>query len=488
MDRMIVRKRDQRMGLRGTAPSIPDPGLYRGARKNTLLALGLWAMLWAGYNTSNAYVRSPGFPLNTTDLIHGVRAFFPILAGWIAFLVVLARANRAMRWIMGPLGLFLLYAVIGLVSSFVLSIDPIDSVYWGANYLSIVLVMLAIASVDDALPDLSKLLVFNWIVSTALTFTLLGALPFLGGPGAGEGDVYSETVVRHSYNGGGMIMGMAGARNTGFGRYAAIAALAGLAKLRTGTRSHRIIWGAIFVIATYALILSNGRTEVFSFIVSAFLVMYADKSKRVIYFIAGIGVAILLGLRGFYSAFFEYFTRTGHLDITMTGRTDTWQQGLELINKSPWVGLGFQADRIYLRLQHMHNAFLSALVQSGFIGGCALFLGLAIIGYLIARYFFLHPLRNKSLIPAEIPGIFVFVIVSSIAESTFAYFSAAWLLSAPIIIYVLVLHQQVRQASAILAKEKGKKLMYGRRLGWRKVTPEPEGILPPTLDGLPHRR
>jgi O-antigen ligase len=456
---------------------------------NTLLALGLWGLLWCGYNTNNAYVRSPGFPANTTELIHGVRAFFPIVAGWIAFLVVLSRANRAMRWIMGPLGLMLLYALIGLVSSSLLSIDPIDSVYWGANYLAIVMVMLAIVSVENALPDISQLLVFNWIVSTVLTFILLGALPFMGGGLGGEGDVYSETVVRHSYNGGGMIMGMAGARNTGFGRYAAIAALAGLSKLRAGSRWHRIIWGAIFIIATYALILSNGRTEVGSFIVSAFLILYADKSKRVIYFIAGIGVAILLGFKGFYSAFFAYFTRTGHLDLTMTGRTLTWQQGLQLLNDSPWVGLGFQADRIYLRFQqHMHNAFLSALVQSGVIGGGALFLGLIIIWYLIARYFFLHPLRNKDLIPAEIPGIFLFVTVSSIAESTFAYFSATWLLCAPIVVYVLVLDQQVRQAAAAVAKEKGKKMISARRQARKEVSAAAEGILPPAIDGLPHRR
>ncbi len=466
MEGTLTRKQDRRRPVRKVAP----PSTFRsrwfgGPRLNTLVALGLWFLLWCGYNTSNAFVRSPGFPRDTTELIHGVRAFFPILAGWLALLVVLSRAKRALNWVMGPLGLFLLYALVGVVSSLVLSIDPIDSIYWGANYLSIILVMLAIVSVEDALPDLSKLLVFNWIVSTVLTFTLLGALPFLGGGGGGgEGDVYSESVVRHSYNGGGMIMGMAGARNTGFGRYAAIAALAGLAKLRTGSRKSRFIWGGVFVVATYALILSNGRTEVFSFVVSAFLVLYADKSKRVLYLIAGVGVAILLGIEGFYRAFFEYFTRTGHLDFTMTGRTDTWQLGLGLIKESPWVGLGFQADRIYLPFQqHMHNAFLSALVQSGVIGGGAIFLGLGIIGVLISKYFFLHPLRNKSLIPAEVPGIFLFIVVSSVAESTFAYFSAAWLLSAPIIVYVLVLHQQVLRAAVAVAAEKGKKLMVGSR-------------------------
>ena len=491
MEGTIIRKRDQRRGLRGVPPTSPDAGRRPAHRVNSLIALGLWGLLWFGYNTSNAYVRGAGFPLNTTELIHGVRAFFPMLAGWIAFLVVLSRANHSMRWIMGPIGLLFLYALVGLVSSLILSIDPIDASYWGGNYLALVMVMLAIVSLDHALPDLSKLLVFNWIVSSVLTFALLGDLPFLGAAAAssgGESDVYSESVVRHSYNGSATIMGMAGARNTGFGRYAAIAALAGLAKLRTGSRMHRIIWAVVFVVGTYALILSNGRTEVFSFIVAAFVVLYADKSKRVVYFIAGIGVAILLGFKGFYHRFFDYFTRTGHLDTTMTGRTETWQQGLQIIRESPWVGLGFQADRIYLNLQHMHNAFLSAIVQSGVVGGGALFLALIIIGFLIAKYFFIRPLRNKDLIPAEIPGIFLFVVVSSIAESTFAYFSAAWLLSAPIVIYVLVLDQQVRQAGAAAAIEKTKKMMSDWRESRKEVTATAEGMLPSTIDSLPHRR
>jgi O-antigen ligase len=350
--------------------------------------------------------------------------------------------------------------------------------------------MLAIVSLEYDLPDLSKLLVFNWIIATVLTFSMLGAMPFLGrfSSGGSDADAYTETGFRLTYNGGGTILGMASSRNTGFARYAAIAALAGLARFRTGGRSHRIVWGAIFVIATYGLVLSNGRTEVLSFIVSAFLVMYADKSKRVIYFLAGICVGIFLGFKGFYHAFFMYFTRTGHFDFTMTGRTLVWEQGLQLLNKSPWVGLGFQADRIYLSLQHMHNAFLSALIQSGVVGACALILGLTIVGYLIAKYFFIRPLRIKELIPAEIPGIFLFVIVSSIAESTFAYFSAAWLLSAPIVVYVLVLDQQVRQAGTAAAKQKTKKMMSDWRESRKEVSAATEGILPSALDGLPHRR
>jgi O-antigen ligase len=129
----------------------------------------------------------------------------------------------------------------------------------------------------------------------------------------------------------------------------------------------------------------------------------------------------------------------------MTGRTAVWQQGLRLLATSPWVGYGFQADRDMLNI-HMHNAFLHVLVQSGIIGGGAAILGLAIIWYYIIRYFIAAQPSDKSLIPPEMPAVFLFVTFSSVTESTFAYFSAAWLLSAPIVAYVVALHRHMQRA------------------------------------------
>ena len=48
----------------------------------------------------------------------------------------------------------------------------------------------------------------------------------------------------------------------------------------------------------------------------------------------------------------------------------------------------------------MHNAFLHVLVQSGFLGGVAIIIGLAIVWVLYIQYFFMHQPSDKSLIPA----------------------------------------------------------------------------------------
>jgi O-antigen ligase len=407
----------------------------------------------------------PHFPASTTELIHGVRAYFPILAAWFASLVIIMRASRMFSWIMGPLGLVLFYATAGLISSAILSPSPTFALYYGANYLAVVLVLLAVVPVDDPLPDLRKVLDLTWFVGTMFTLGLLGLIPFLGSQAIAETD--ASPVGMSAYNVVGTIIGMPSTRNTGFARYAAISALVALPGLmRKGRLPIRVIWGLLFTASLYALILANGRTEMLAFVAGIALIFWADKRRRFIYFLAGIAAAITLGMRGFFSGFFLYITRTGQIDTTMTGRTATWSDGLHVIWDSPWVGFGFQADR-YLLHAHMHDAFIHVLIQSGLLGGGAILLGIVIAWFYLIKYFFLEQPPDKSLIPPEIPAVFLFVTISSVTESTFAYFSAAWLLSAPIVAYVVALHLRMQRISAEAAQER----IMRTRLGHRPVLP-----------------
>ena len=446
---------------RGAGRPVPLDQSAKPRRKvsvNALLGMGLWVLLWSGYNTDLGHVMQPNFPTSTMDFVHGIRAFFPMVAGWFALLMIFSRSSRLVPWIIGPLGSMLLYAVTGLASSATLSINPTSALYYGANYLAIVLVLLAIVLVEDPLPDIVKVLKLTWIVGTILTLALLGAIPILGSQAIIETE--ASPIGMRAYSGLGSILGMPTTRNTGFGRYAAISALVALPGLmRKGKLVVRIIWGILFAASLYSLIIANGRTEALAFVASMVVILGAERSKRFVNFLVGIAAALLLGLRGFYSAFYLYITRTGHFDLTLTGRTATWEEGLRVLWKSPWVGLGFQADRYYLQM-HMHNAFLHALIQSGFVGGGAILIGLAIVWYLLIKDFFFRPPTDKSLIPPEIPAVFLFVTISSVTESTFAYFSAAWLLSAPIVAYVLVLDRQIQRSLAAAARKRGQALRF----------------------------
>ncbi len=445
---------------------------------NAQLGMALWLLLWLGYNTTYGYILSPKFETKPTYFIHGIRAFSPILAVWFSFVIAFARANRVFSWIVGPLGLMLLYVVVGLISSAAFSPDPRDAVYNGLNYLAIVAVLLAIVSVQDPLSDLRHVLNLTWNVGFILTLSLLGAIPFLGSGALIETD--TNPVGVRAYGGDVDILGMPGTRNTGFARYAAIAALVALPRfMRKGSLPMRVIWGGLFLASISGLVIANGRTETLAFIAGVVMILIMEKTRRMVNLLAGTAAAIILGLRGFFTGFFMYMTRTGHIDPTMTGRTRTWDEALHYFWDSPWVGLGFQADRFYLGGEHMHNAFLHVIFQAGFLGGLAIIIGIIIVWGYIIKYFFLAPPADKSLIPAEIPAVFMFVTISSVTESTFAYFSAAWLLSAPIVPYVMALHNRMRRVSAQEAKERTMRLRLARRrtqfLGPPPQVPRPEG-------------
>lgn len=434
---------------------------------NAYVAMGLWTLLWMGYNTSWWYLADPNFPANTPDLIHCVRAFFPMLAGWLAVLIIMVRSSRVLPWVAGPLGLMLVYAVTGLVATVVYLGDPLDGLYYGTNYLAMILVLLAIVPVENPLADLRRVLNLTWIIGSLMTIGLLGAIPFLSqdqtmAQGGGALHMRAYTTVDN-------IMGMTGTRNTGFARYAAMSALVTLPWLwRKSNRSFRVICAAVFLASMYALVIANGRTEILGFMISALIILLAEKSKRTAFLLMGAGAAVLLALDGFYHGFFVYFTRTGHVDASLTGRTGTWEEAWRFLGNSPVVGLGFQSDRVYLHT-HMHDAFLHVLFQAGIVGGGAMIIALAMVWYYIIKYFFVNKPADKSLIPPEIPAIFLFVTISSITESTFAYFSAAWLLSAPIVPYVMALDRHMRRLAFDAYRERTAKVrlakFYSKNLG-----------------------
>jgi O-antigen ligase len=450
---------------RGTGRPFPANHFVKPRRRgnvNALLGMGLWILLWLGYNTSYGYVLSPNFSTKPTYFIHGVRAFFPMLAAWLAFVIIFTRSKRVFSWIVGPLGLMLLYAVIGLISSAAFSPNPTDAMYYGANYLAIVMVLLAIVPVEDPLPDIRRVLNLTWYVGFLLTLSLLGLIPFLGSQAITETE--TNPVGVRAYAGEGQILGMASTRNTGFARYAAISALVALPRLmRKGNLVVRIIWGILFTASFAALVIANGRTETLAFVGSVAVILGIERTKRTVNFLIGTAGAILLGLRGFFSGFYLYITRTGEIDPTMTGRTTTWQEAWHFLWDSPWVGFGFQADRYYLGGQHMHNAFLHSFFQAGILGGGAIVIGLLIVWGYILKYFFFQQPADRSLIPPEIPAVFLFMTISSITESTFAYFSAAWLLSAPIVAYVMALHRQMRVILRKAAQDRALRVWLARR-------------------------
>ena len=439
--RVSGRDATARPNLLGARSAESSPRPARG----TLWVGFLWLMLWAGYNTSFERLLEPDFPRNALDLFHGYRALFPMLAGWLAGLMLVVKGTRAGRTLAGPLGLLALYALIGIISSLLLSSQPLTAVYWACQYASVILVLWASLSEVDPLPCLSRLIKLNWIIVILLAAAILSAIWF-------DPEVKLEPrgwLLVQPPGGGSpsdQLFGMYTTRSTGVARYAAIAGLAAFARLWQGTVRSRIIWSFVFLFCVYGIVLLQARTALLAFLAGAFLLLWLRRSLRPL-FLAGVPVAgLLLALTGSYQAFWLYLTRGKPFNPTLTGRTATWQAGWALFQESPWLGWGFHADRIYLTGQHMHNALLHALVQTGLLGTIPYVAAVVGAWIIVVRLYRTRPLRGLSPLPIEIPAVLAFFTISSITESTFAFFGTPWLLSAPLIAYVQVLAWQTRRS------------------------------------------
>ena len=106
-----------------------------------------------------------------------------------------------------------------------------------------------------------------------------------------------------------------------------------------------------------------------------------------------------------------------------------------MFNTSPWVGLGFHADRWFLAGAHIHNGWLHALLESGLIGTAAFVAAFAVALAFMVRLYWLAPESRRLPLAAEVPGILIFFTVMNVTEST-AYFSANWMLLAPAMAYL----------------------------------------------------
>jgi O-antigen ligase len=411
--------------------------------KKILPAVGLWVMLWGGYNTEITRIFSPDFPQNNLDLFHGLRSLFPCLAGYVAIIMLLKKQSISKWIIRGPMGLLLFYTLIGMISSLFFSNQPAMAFYWAGQYGSVIFVLMAIMTNSDPEDRLSHLISFNWVFVTLIMVSLLLALMSLKDVALIEAE-YSPLSVRayaSQYAHKGQMWGMAATRNTGFGRYASIAALVALTHLWHGRSGFRVIWGLIFSLSLYSLILAQGRTEILGFVAAGFILLWLRKTPRPLFIVSALITFVFLGLAGFYQGLWNYLVRGDSFDPTLTGRTETWKEGLTVIRGSLLLGLGFHADRIFMDGQHMHNAVLHALIQSGVIG--TLFLVAAFIKvykilirmHLAKRSLPFHPLQ------ATIPAVIFFFTIASVTESTVAFFGAAWLIVAPLIAYLQTWNQ-----------------------------------------------
>lgn len=163
------------------AAALPQAALaQKRISPNAIMGIGMWTLLWAGYNAAPDLLFDPRLMTTAGAFIQGIRAYFPILGGWVALIVIMTRINRLAPWISGPLGWLFFYSIVGLASSLFVSSNASYATFFGCTYLSIVLMLVAIVMVPNPLPDLRHVMTFTWLVSVFITFGILGVIPGLG--------------------------------------------------------------------------------------------------------------------------------------------------------------------------------------------------------------------------------------------------------------------------------------------------------------------
>ena len=412
------------------------------SKKILIISLFLWLMLWGGYNTGIERLIAPGFPSGALDLFHGLRAFLPPVAAYLAIIMLLARHSFPLQFFKGPLGLLVLYAIVGIFSSIFLSLEPLIALYWAIQYVSVLIVLWLIFSMPNPSAILSRLIIINWIIAAILIVGLFAFLIFKVGmvPLVTSGDFL---VGRPYENIGGIgagveILGMPGTRPTGLGRYAGVVALGALAMFCRGKKLwEKTILLLLFFFFLFILVFSKGRSAILAFVAGAIVIFILYKGRK-IFFVSVIFVMfllLLLGLTGFYQAFWINLIEKMPFVFTLSGRaTGIWPEAWRLFLNSPLIGYGFHAGRIFLQ-QHTHNALLHAFTQTGIIGGIP-FVAALISVWISIMHISHNPKEKHFSLPLEIPALVAFFTVLSITESTFAFYGTVWLFSAPLFAYI----------------------------------------------------
>jgi len=419
----------------------------------------MWILVWSGYNTGISRVMSQEFPHDLLDLIHGIRAFFPILVGALAVAFLFVKNLAWRKFLFTPLGFLMIYGVVGVFSS-IISKNPIDGLYWALMYLSVIFVIQAFLSEENVRENFSYIINLNWIIAVAITIFLI--IFFLLQPGAIHSLSFNSFFCgARLYEGLGGVdagvntLGMHGTRPTGLGRYAGLAAIVALYWFLSSKTNKKIPFFLLFVFFFLVTLLSKGKTEVIALIAVLIFVFFVSKGfKKILFFIllltilASLPIVVLDIPCPGENSVVSVPEKTISLEIklrestiNLSSRLSVWIYAWNSFLSSPLWGHGFYGDKSFTTA---HSTILHALMQTGILG--AIFYVLAFFWIFITLF---KIFKNSNILQKEknqliiASSALIFFVVRGLAESM-AIYSADWLFVAPIIAYIQHLDQKLR--------------------------------------------
>src|SRR3989338_371683 len=236
-----------------------------------LVPAGLWLLLWGGLNASYSVLNEWSF----IRFIDMARFFLPMVSGGMALLWLFR--IPAVPWpAQSPLRLLTFYGVTGLMTSVVLSPEPIVAVCWALAYLAVLVVLrLWLAWFQsDAERGVRRMIQLNWVLTAVIGIALIVIAAWVLLP-------LGRVTLRELTGPIPWVLGMPMVRQTGFGRYAGILAIVALARTLGHSGSRRWVWRALLLAAVAVVVLSQSRVAFIGLSVSVLLVLFLPRSFKV---------------------------------------------------------------------------------------------------------------------------------------------------------------------------------------------------------------
>ncbi len=374
-----------------------------------------------------------------------------------------------MPFILTPLNLILGYTLIGIIAAFFSPRDKFPSVWWAIMFVSPVLVLMVIPP-----QYLYFIINLNWIIASLLTLGIM--VFFLTRPNVLKNitiNSFFASSIRPFEGWLGIrqetgILDLVGTRPTGLGRYSAIASLIALSFFINYPTWY---WLLTFLVITFVLLFSKGKTEILAFIISMGFLLFTSHNLLSLLTLAYIVIIVLSYIIIFGNVPYiipntipkksrhENTEETATVEkisektiiaysdksflnrlTSLGGRINgVWKNAICLIKQRPIIGWGFGIERFLLKDYQgnpasVDSTVLNALLQSGFLG-TLMFLGAIVWTVYTGYQMFMS--GNQSLIFLEASSVGIFILLRGITQS-FSNYSADWLFLVPIIAYLIL--------------------------------------------------
>jgi O-antigen ligase len=387
-----------------------------------IFVIFLWLLVWGGMFTSIDGIQTGVFLQSPMGFVQGIRALFPLVAIFICFLWILKDRPR-FPFRRNPLLFWFGYVSIGILSSLFLSPKPLTAIYWAGNYLAPLMVAWYAIERHDPWESMRALIYANYGMFTLVAISILPEAFRVGWGNLPRFKQYT------------LLFGIGQINVNGAGRYALTIII--IATVRFLLNKSRLRYLLIPLVLPFLFLLTQtqSRTALLGLAVASALFVVMRGSDWRFLFVGPLVVAML------YVSGFEWRSH-GSMDrlMSLTGREYTWQMGMDLIKKSPFLGWGFQSDRLLMNSEHMHNSYLHAGIHTGAIG--VLFFVAAIVAFwwTVARSRLLTRAKRftgeRRILLFESIMIAGFLTARSFFESTAAFYGVDLLLFIPAIAYI----------------------------------------------------